>query len=249
MTEDDLATYQDLKKVAGETADSTNYEAIVATEPDLIVLGVPLPVLTDVDVEKLEQIAPVVVLGPSRPDGWKDLSRLQTDAAGEQDYYEKVKASYETKAANLKKKYADVLDDYCFGHVGGYGDVSAGNFHREYAGSWGTNIAGDIGARYYGAPEDPGKGSDAVSEYPSIEELPENLADATAITYTVGDDGEPLDAVQYVLDHELWQTLPAVQEDKAIPLRYTEAATYPSAERALDAIDEAFAEAFADELE
>jgi iron complex transport system substrate-binding protein len=248
MTEGDLATYEDLKKVAGDTADSTNYEAIVGARPDLIVLGVPLPVLGDVDMERLEEIAPVVVLGPSRPDDWKGLSRRQADAAGELDYYEEAKASYDAKAAELEEKYADVLEDECFGHVGGYGDVSAGNFHREYAGSWGTNIAGDIGVTYYGGPAEPGEGSALMSDYPSIEELPESLADATAITYTVADDGEPLEPVAYVLDHELWQTLPAVQDGMTIALPFTEAATYPSAERTLDEIDRALAEAFADEL-
>lgn len=248
MTEDDLADYQALKKVAGETAASTDYEAIANLKPDLIMLGVPLPVLGDVDLKRLESIAPVVVLGPDRPDGWKNLSQRQADAAGVVDYYEAAKASYDAKAAELTEKYAEVLDGHCFGHVGAYGDVSAGNFNREYAGAWGTNIATDVGATYYGGPAEPGKGSAAFSEYPSIEELPQSLADADVITYTVDDEGKPSESVQYVLDHDLWKTLPAVRDGAVIPLRYTEAATYPSAERALDEIDRAFAEAFADEL-
>lgn len=249
MTEGDLADYNALKKVAGETAASTNYEAIANLEPDLIMLGVPLPVLGDVDIDRLEEIAPVVVLGPDRPDGWKNLSQRQADAAGVADYFEKAKASYEKKATALTEKWADVLDDHCFGHLGAYGDVTAGTLNREYAGAWGTNIASDIGTTYYGQPAEPGEGSAAFSEYPSIEELPTTFADADVITYTVGNDGKPVEAVQYVLDHDLWQTLPAVKDGAVIPLRYTEAATYPSAERALDAIDEAFTEAFADELE
>lgn len=249
MTDEDLADYKSLKKVAGETAASTNYEAIANLKPDLIMLGVPLPVLGDVDVERLESLAPVVVLGPDRPDGWKHLSQRQADAAGENNYFETARASYEKKAAELKEKWADVLADHCFGHLGGYGEVSSGNFEREYAGAWGTNIATDIGVRYYGGPAEPGEGSAAFNEYPSIEELPESFADADVITYTAQDDGTPTESIQYVLDHDLWQALPAVKDDAVIPLRYTEAATYPTAERALDEIDEAFTEAFADELD
>ncbi len=248
MTEEDLADYEALKKVAGETAASTDYEAIANLEPDLIILGVPLPVLGDVDLDRLESIAPVVVLGPDRPDGWKNLSARQADAAGVVDYYEAAKASYEEKAAALTEKYADVLEDRCFGHVGAYGDTSAGNFNREYAGAWGTNIATDVGVTYYGAPAAPGEGSAAFSEYPSIEELPQSLADADVVTYTVDDEGNPSESVEYVLGHDLWQTLPAVREGVVIPLRYTEAATFPTAERALDELDAAFEKAFADEL-
>jgi iron complex transport system substrate-binding protein len=248
MTDADLQQYEKVKKVMGDTADTMNYEAVANAKPDLIVLGVPIPVLGDIKMDRLEDIAPVVVLGPTRPDSWKELSRAQADAAGELDYYDAAKATYEAKVEELEEKYAEVLGDYCFGHVGAYGDVTAGNFQREFAGSWGTNHAGDIGASYYGGPAKPGEGSDAVSEYPSIEELPQSLEKATAITYTVDDSGQPTEPVKYVLNHDLWDTLPAVKAGKTIPIKYTEAATYPTAMRTLEEIDTAFAEAFADEL-
>ena len=40
---------------------------IAEAEPDLIVIGVPAPVLGDIDVKRLESIAPVVAIGPSLP--------------------------------------------------------------------------------------------------------------------------------------------------------------------------------------
>lgn len=248
MTDDDLATYEDLEKVAGETAASTNYEAIANLDPDLIVIGVPQPALVDIDMERLEGVAPVVVIGPTRPDKWRELTQRQSDAAGVIGSYDEAKATYEARAAELAATFAPVLEGQEFGHLGGYGDVSAGNFQREFAGSWGTNVAGDVGVDYYGEVADPQGGSSDVSEYPSIEELPESLGDADWITYTVQDDGTPSEAVQYVLDSELWQGLPAVRAGHVIPLRYTEAATYTSALTTLDGIDEAFREAFAAEL-
>jgi len=239
MDADDLATYEELEKVAGESAAETNYEAIAGLRPDLIVIGVPAPALVDVDMDRLEDIAPVVVLGPAAPDGWRELAERQADAAGATEGFEATKAAYEERAAELSEKYGEVLADLDFGHVGAYGDVSAGTFHREYAGSWGTNIAGDLGVQYYGEPSEPGEGAEAVTEYPSIEELPEKLGEADVITYTVGPDGKPDDAVQYVLDHKLWQNLPAVKADRAFGVSYTEAATFASAIKTLDSLDAA----------
>jgi len=249
MTDEDLATYEETDKVMGETADSINYDAVAEVEPDLIILGVPLPVLGDVNMDRLESIAPVVVLGPGRPDDWKDLGARQSDAAGRADAYEETQEAYDERAAELSEKYADVLDGLQFGHVGSYGDITAGQFHREFAGSWGTNIATDVGVEYYGEVKDPSDGGSAeVSEYPSIEELPDSLGDADVITYSLQTDGTPAESVQYVLDSPLWKNLPAVKDGRAIGIQYTEAATYTSALQTLDAIDAAFEEAFAEEL-
>ncbi|WP_059013569.1 ABC transporter substrate-binding protein [Streptomyces specialis] len=241
MTEEDRATYDALPRIAGENAAETNYEAIAEQDPDLIVIGVPAPVLGDVDVERLESIAPVVAIGPTVPSAWRELSERQADAAGRLDRFEEARTAYEERAAELTERYADALAGLDFGHVGSYGDAAAGTFMREYAGAWGTNIAGDIGVSYPGEPADPGEGGQSVSEYPSIEELPESLGDADVITYSVGPDGTPGEAVSYVLDSELWQNLPAVRAGRAFPVRYTEAATYASALRTLDALDEALA--------
>lgn len=241
MTEEDKATYDDLDKVAGESADETNYEAIGEADPDLIIIGVPVPALVDIDMDRLESIAPVVVLGPSTPDAWRELSERQADAAGQLENFEAARDAYDERAAELKKKYADALDGMDFGHVGSYGDVEAGTFQREFAGSWGTNIAQDIGATYYGEVAKKGGGGLDVSEYPSIEQLGESLGDAEAITYSMEPDGSVSEPVQYVLDSGVWDSLPAVKAGKVFPIRYSLAATYPSAMLTLDALDEAFA--------
>lgn len=241
MSPEDLAVYQATVKVSGDAAAEMNYEEVAKADPDLIVIGVPQPVLKDVDLDRLEDIAPVVTIGPSLPDKWRAFAEQQADAAGATEGFDAMKAAYETKADELTEKFADLLADAKFGHLGAYGEVSAGEFHREFAGSWGTNIATDIGVKYYGEVKEKGGGSADVSEYPSIEELPQSFAEAEYITYTVQPDGTPSESVQYVLDSPLWQALPAVQAGKAIPLRYTEASTFKDAAKTLDAIDEAFA--------
>ncbi|MFG1947181.1 ABC transporter substrate-binding protein [Nonomuraea sp. NPDC048826] len=241
MSEEDLKTYEGLEKIAGETAAETNYEAIAKVKPDLIIIGVPKPALVDVDMDRLESIAPVAVIGPTMPSAWRELSQRQTDAAGRVDNFGAAKAAYEKKAAELAAKYKDVLAGLKFGHVGAYGEIADGTFQREFAGSWGTSIAQDIGITYYGEVKEKGGNAADVSEYPSIEELPKSLGEADAITYTVQQDGTPNEAVKYVLDSELWKGLPAVKAGKVFPIRYTEAATYESAMKTLDAVDQVLA--------
>ncbi|MFS3126852.1 ABC transporter substrate-binding protein [Nocardioides sp. Bht2] len=248
MTDEDRTSYDELDKVAGESAASTNYDAIAELEPDLIIIGVPQPAVVDLNLDRLKQIAPVVQLGPSRPDKWKELNAKQADAAGMSANLEENKAAYEAKAAELTAKYTDVLDGVRFGHVGGYGDVSAGNFQREFAGSWGTNIATDIGVTYYGEVKKAEGGSSDVSEYPAIEELPASLGEADVITYSVEDSGKPGAAVQYVLDSPLFKNLAAAKSGLTVPFKFTEAATYATAMTTLDEIDKAFAQAFAEDL-
>jgi iron complex transport system substrate-binding protein len=241
MTPEDKATYDGLEKVAGELATETNYEAIAKVDPDLIVIGVPAPILADVDVERLESVAPVVAIGPTIPSGWREVSRKQADAAGVLEEFGALRSEYEAEAAELEEKYASVLGPLKFGHVGAYGQVANGTFQREFDDSWGTNVLNDLGAKYYGQVKEPGPGSRAVSEYPSLEEIPASLGAADVITYSVEPDGSVSEAVQQVLDSPLWQNLPAVQAGRTIPIRYTEAATYQSAMKTLEAVEQALA--------
>jgi iron complex transport system substrate-binding protein len=241
MTDQDRTTYEKLEKVAGESADETDYEKIALAKPDLIVIGVPKPVLGDVDLDRLRAIAPVVAIGPTTPDAWRELSRRQADAAGRTATFDQAKNAYTQKAEQLKIKYATVLKGKKFAHLGGYGQVEKGNFMREYAGSWGTNIAGDLGVEYYGEPKKKTGGSANVSEYVSIELLPENYRDADAISYTLEPDGTVGPAVKSVLDSPLWKSLPAVKAGQVFPIRYTQAATYESAALTLDSLDQALA--------
>ena len=239
MTPEQVGTYNSLDRVAGEQAADTNYEAIARLEPDLIVLGVPVPVLGDIDVAQLQSLAPVVAIGPTLPDQWRELSRRQADAAGAAAGFDAAKAAYEAKAAALAEKYRDVVPRLKFGHVGGYGQVSEGTFHREFNGSWGTNIAQDVGVDYYGAVEGAGPRLPGGQRVPLARGLSASLGEADAISYTLNADGSVPPSVQRVLDSELWQNLPAVQAGRVFPFRYTEAATYGAATKTLDSIDQA----------
>lgn len=241
MSEEHLATYEKLPKVAGNTAAETKYEDIAKANPDLIVIGVPQPALVDLDMKRLEEIAPVVVIGPSKPDAWKTIGRAQADAAGALEGFDEAEKAYQARVAELKTKYSGTVSGLTFGHLGAYGEAAAGTFQREYAGSWGTNIAGDLGVEYPGKPtEQKGGGSD-VSEHPAMEELPAKFADVDVLTYSLDVDGKNSASVQAALDSPLWKNLPAAKAGKVLPIRYTEAATYTSALMTLDNLDEQLA--------
>jgi len=238
MSEEDRAAYGEIAEIAGDTNTEMDYEAIDRLGPDLIIIGVPAPALKRIDMDRLASIAPTVAVGPDLPSQWRELTYRHADAAGVLDRYDELKAAYEERAAELKAKYADVLDGLRFGHLGAYGEVSQGQFQREYGGSWGTNIVEDLGVTYYGEVARKGGGARDVSEYPSIEELPSSFADADVITYTLAYDASVPPEVQYAFDSPLWDNIPAVVAGKVIPLRFVESTTYKAARRTLDFHDE-----------
>jgi iron-siderophore transport system substrate-binding protein len=93
----------------------------------------------------------VVAVGPTVPSAWREISRRHADAAGALASFDAVRAEYDAKAASLEEEYAGVVPHMKFGHVGSYGQIGDGTFQREFNGSWGTNVAQDVGANYYGA--------------------------------------------------------------------------------------------------
>src|SRR3546814_18052003 len=121
-------------------------------------------------------------------------------------FFFKQKTAYEMRSS-------DWSSDVCSSDLG---DVGAGEFQREFGGSYGTHIVGDLGVTYYGKVKDASDGGAAqVSEYSSIEEVPETFADADYITYTRGTDGKISPEVQDVLDSKMWKNLPAVKARKS----------------------------------
>jgi iron complex transport system substrate-binding protein len=239
LTPEDRSTYESLPKVAGETAQETDYEAVAALAPDLIVVGVPAPALPELDVDRLRAIAPVVAIGPTHPSDWRQESALQAAAAGRLDHAVGAEATYRAEAARLARKYATVLPGLRFGHLGAAGDVAAGTFLREYADSWGTNIAQDVGVRYTGQVATRRGGAGDVSEQTSIELVGESFAGVDAITVTLDPDGSPSPSVAAVMASPLWQQLPAVRAGRVFLVEHTQAVTYPEAMQTLAALDEA----------
>lgn len=236
MDEETLAAYEELPKVAPDGAVSElNYEAITAADPDLIIMGVPARVQEQVDMAKLEALAPVVFLGPVDPGEWRELGEQYADAANVSDSYGAFKEEYEARAAEIADKYSGTLGDLQFAGVCGVCGTEPGEFSREYASSYTTNLFDDLGLEFYGEPSDP---ADVHAEYLSVEQLPENLGEADVIVYGVEADGSLTPELEELFASPLWQELPAVQAGNLVAVKHSSAATYETALLALDSIDE-----------
>ncbi|MBM7458206.1 ABC transporter substrate-binding protein [Rhodococcus coprophilus] len=235
MDDETLAAYEALPKVAPDGAASElNYEAITAAEPDLIIMGVPARVQSQVDMAKLEALAPVVFLGPTNPGDWRDLGEQYADAANVADTYGDSKSQYEARAAEIADKYAGTLGSLKFAGLCSTCGTEPGEFFREYKSSYTTNLFDDLGFTFPGEPVDP---ADVHGEYVSLEQLPQNLADADVIVYGLEADGSVSAELQEVFDSPLWQNLPAVKAGNLVGVQHANAATYETALLALDSID------------
>ncbi|MGW5321136.1 ABC transporter substrate-binding protein [Rhodococcus pyridinivorans] len=235
MDEETLAAYEALPKVAPDGAVSElNYEAVTAADPDLIIMGVPARVQEQVDVAKLEALAPVVFVGLTVPGEWRELGEQYADAANVSDSYGEFKEEYEARAAEIADKYADSLGGLKFAGVCGVCGTEPGEFSREYASSYTTNLFDDLGFDFFGEPTDP---EGVHAEYLSVEQLPENLGEADVIVYGVEADGSLPPELEELFASPLWQDLPAVKAGNLVAVKHSSAATYETALLALDSID------------
>lgn len=235
MDAETLAAYEALPKVAPDASIAElDYEAVTAARPDLIIMGVPARVQGELDMTKLEALAPVVFLGPTDPGQWRELGEQYADAAGVADAYGEFKDEYEARAAAIAEKYAGTLGGSKFAGVCSVCGTEPSEFFREYASSYTTNLFDDLGFDFFGEPVDP---AEVHGEYLSLEHVPENLGEADVIVYGVEADGSVAPEMEAMFQSPLWQNLPAVKAGNLVPVRHGSAATYETALLALNSID------------
>ncbi|QSE90385.1 ABC transporter substrate-binding protein [Rhodococcus pseudokoreensis] len=236
MDAETKAAYDALPKVAQDADISTlNYEGVSAANPDLIIMGVPARAQSMVDMDKLQSLAPVVFLGPKAPGEWRTLGEQFADAAAVSDNYGEFKQQYDDKAAQIAAKYKDSLGTLTFGGVCDTCAGDPGEFYREFASSYTTNLFDDLGLQFPGQPADP---ANVHGEFVSTEQIAAGLGTVDVIVYGVGPDGKVSPELQALMDSPLWKSLPAVQAGNVVPVQHALAATYQTALLALDSIDE-----------
>ncbi|MFF0281523.1 ABC transporter substrate-binding protein [Rhodococcus aetherivorans] len=239
MDAETKAAYEALPKVAPDGAVSElDYEAVAAAAPDLIIMGVPARVQSQLDTAKLEALAPVVFLGLTNPGDWRGLGEQYADAANVSDAYGEYKEQYEARAAEIAGKYRGTLGNLTFAGVCNVCGTEPGEFFREYASSYTTNLFEDLDLQFPGQPANP---EDVHGEYLSVEEIGRNVGNVDVIVYGVEADGSVSPELQELMASPLWQSLPAVQAGNLVPVKHSHAATYETALLALDSIDEALA--------
>lgn len=239
MSPDVRAAYDAIPRVGADADASTlNYEAIAVADPDLIILGVPVFALEDIDMTILESLAPVVMIGPTKPSEWRILGEQYADAANVVDEYGAFKGRYEVLAADIASRY-ETLDGISFGGICSVCAGDDGTFTREYASSYVTNLFDELGFSVPGQPIDSEGPQHA--ETLSIENLSESFADVDVIVYGLDADGNIPPTAQSLFDSPLWQSLPAVQAGNVIAVEHSSASTYETAILALQSIDASLA--------
>lgn len=239
MPDDLRAVYEELPKVGPDgDASAINYEGVAAAEPDLIIMGVPFAFLEDLNMDTLEDLAPVLAFGPRLPGDWREVTVGYADAAGVSDVYAGFVEQYEARAAEVAERYAG-LARLTFGGVCTTCPADAGTFRRSYASGFPTNLLDDLGFDFPGHPADPNVAQHG--EYLSLEQLGESFDGIDVIVYGVESDGSIPEAGREVLSSPLWEALPAVQAGNVVAFEHSGAATHLTAILALDSIDEQLA--------
>lgn len=233
---DDADTMTGLEQV-GSTAE-INFEAVANLEPDLIVVGWPSDGWDNVPLDGLGEIAPTVAIGLGDPDSWKEVENRVADAIGVSDTYEDVEAEYGSRVAELGDEYADVLDgtDFAFARSSeGTPGAGSGQVLQEFGPAWNTSIATEAGLHFIGEQNEASHQEWAA--YYSLEEM-DQLSDADVILTEAHPDGEVPAPTADLLGQDVFDSLPAAQDDQVHPLPWSDATTHKSALLTLDSLEE-----------
>lgn len=217
-----------INDAAVEVGDEPDYEEIASLDPDLIVVYEPEHVLEGdkYNEETLQSIAPTIYIELNNAN-WKTQVERLADALNVVDALEAGKAQYDALVAEIRDEYADLLSSTTFMVLqrwGGDFTPEAGTLNMEYPGSYCTAYAEDAGLDII--PEAPADGT--LDMELSMEQLSDTVADADVIIYPLGADGNVTPEFAPVLESNIWQSLPQVQEGRALGVQCNRTATYES---------------------
>jgi iron complex transport system substrate-binding protein len=229
----------EVNDAAAEVGDEPDYEKIAGLTPDLIVVYEPEHVLAGdkYDEERLTSIAPTVYFELSNAE-WKTQVERLADALDAVDAFEAGKAEYDALVAEIDAEYADLLGSTTFMVLqrwGGDFTPETGTLNMEYPGSYCTAYAED--ARLDIIPEAPADGT--LDLELSMEQLSDTVADADVILYPLEADGSVKPEFAPVLESNIWQSLPQVQDGRALGVQCNRTATYASKVPNLESLQEA----------
>ncbi|KUP96819.1 ABC transporter substrate-binding protein [Thermobifida cellulosilytica] len=210
-----------------------NLEAVAEAEPDLIIGGVRVESHDEYAAthEDLQQIAPTVFYDfDGAGAGLRDMTLKLSQAIGDGERAEAEQERFTTRIEEIRTTYADQLADTTFAVVFGVD----GEFAVVNTNAWGGEILDTLGAEQTSAQEAAGENFAAFYSYEEIDKL----NDADVVFYETDAQGNPDPFTEELLKQELWQRLPAVEADRAHPLRYSAARTYAQANTVLDQIEE-----------
>ncbi|MFC9328957.1 ABC transporter substrate-binding protein [Kitasatospora sp. NPDC057015] len=205
-----------------------NIEKVASLKPDLIV--VEGATAFDWGVKKLEGIAPTLYFGIETPVDLLNAQEKIATAVGKDAEFKKLKADYDTKAAQIKSTYATKLNSVKWTIASSYG---GGEFLVDTSTSWVGRVLKDAGATFSQASAD-GKEHEVTYSTEKLDVLADAdivLVPRTAATGEVPQDTKDLDK------QPAWQNLKAVKAGKVLPVTYATSDRYGTSIDVLNQIE------------
>lgn len=222
---------EDIPVVA--TRAERNFEAIAALEPDLIF---ETDTATDDVLERLRQIAPVVVLGLSGEDraDWRNRARQVADAVGALDRWQEYEDQLEAQQAHIADQYGDVLAE---NPLVAWATWTPGAPNIYTSQSTLGPLLLPTGAVF--APSAEALPYDGSEPAISLEQIGPVFEDARLVFYSTDHRGVPIDAVNDTRELEVYQRVPAVAEGREFPIGTVYTISYTNAFYLLDGFEAA----------
>lgn len=191
-----------------------NYEALAATEPDLII-GDAYEV-DEAAYARLSEIAPTVVVGGGDRGDWQDITREVAVAVSELDSWEDSKAAYEQLRDTTTDEYAEVIAGNSWINFS-LGD-DAGQFSVQLpTGATGNMVVNEMGLAY--GPQIPLEDENNYGYVSLPLEQLGTVFDGVTVALTFADaNGETNALVQDIIDTDLFGALPVAQSGHVYPL-------------------------------
>ncbi|GAA1407059.1 hypothetical protein AUR04nite_04270 [Glutamicibacter uratoxydans] len=217
------------------TPDGWDYEQIVALKPDLMIGFVrggddaseELSAEKKAEFEKLNAIAPTVLIRTNGSAGTRDASLTMAEILGNGEKARAEKKAYEDKVAQVRADYASQLAENKFAAVDAYEDVTV---YSKI--SWIGKILDDLKA----PAVDVVKAEDSENGvFLSFEQL-SKIEDATVIFYPEYTDGTS-DALTTLEGKATWTSLPAVKDGHAAGVTHFFPDNYGAAVRVVEQIE------------
>jgi iron complex transport system substrate-binding protein len=209
-----------------------NYEAIAATEPDLII-GEAGEV-DEVAFDRLSDIAPTVIVGGDTRGDWGAITEDTATAVGKSELWATEKAEFEATRDHLKTDYADVISGNEWIHFS-LGDDASQFSVQQPTGATGNLVVNELGLEYGpGVPTD--YADSGYGSYP-LEQLGPIFDGVTVALTFANADGSPNEAIQAIEDNELFTRLAVAQNDHVFHL-VTSVTDYKTATEWLNEVEE-----------
>ncbi|MEL4357816.1 MULTISPECIES: ABC transporter substrate-binding protein [unclassified Luteococcus] len=229
------AEYQkvkDLPIILGK--DGPDLEKIAALKPDLMIgfvrggKAAELSAEAKAQWQKLNAIAPTVLIRSTGSSQTKDATLAMAEALGHGEEAHAAKKAYEAKAADIRTKHAAVLSRHVFAAVDYYEKV---NVYSPI--SWPGDTLVDAGAKLTPVSRDERQEN---ATFLSLEQLG-RLSDSTVLLYEQRPDDTPGEGATELLKQPTWRALPAVKASHAYGLPYFFADRYETGLISLEALD------------